>query len=457
MTHARAPESRELRPAKKIGGSVTVPGDKSIAHRAVLLSIIANGPLEVRNFPESEDCHRSLRAARRLGVKVEAGDSAENFRLHPPDRPALESDEPIDCGNSGTTARLLLGILAGLGLQATLVGDESLSQRPMKRVTAPLSELGASFRDTGGRLPITVLAGCPLLPGSYRLELPSAQVKSALLLAAMSANRMFRLEEVTLSRDHTEIMIRHLNGPIQITDYRPQLIEDPQDPRRKRLLREKDFARLLQLSGERGIEAGEIDIPGDISTASFFFGLAAISRKSITVQDVGLNPTRTGFLDVLRQFGSTVEIAERRTVSGELRGTVTVTGGQLKGRKLQGEQIVALIDEVPILAVVAACAEGTTVIRDAGELRVKETDRLAAIAANLTAMGVKAGELEDGLAIEGGKQLHGADIRTFGDHRIAMAFSIAAQIAAGPTVLDDAACVAVSCPDFYERLARVSR
>jgi 3-phosphoshikimate 1-carboxyvinyltransferase len=185
--------------------------------------------------------------------------------------------------------------------------------------------------------------------------------------------------------------------------------------------------------------------------------LAAISKKSITVTNVGLNPTRTGFLDILRQFGATVDITERKSISGESRGTVTVTGGTLKGRKIQGEQIVDLIDEIPILSVVAACAEGTTVIRDASELRVKETDRLAAIATNLRAMGVKAGELEDGLAIEGGKQLHGADITTFGDHRIAMAFAIAAQIAAGPSSLDDASCVAISCPTFFDLLSQVSR
>ncbi len=445
----------ELKPSKKIGGTITVPGDKSIAHRGALLSILATSELVVRNFPDNEDCARSLDVAKRLGVTVESAN--DTLHLTPPTRPSLDSESPIDCGNSGTTARLLIGILAGLRIRAELIGDASLSRRPMKRVINPLIELGGAFVHTDGCLPVTILPDSPLMPGMQRLQLPSAQVKSSLILAALAAGVQMRLEEMIVSRDHTELMIRHLKGDLALTDHKAVLLEDPNDPRKKRLTRTADYQRSIELGSGTRISGGEIDIPGDISTAAFFFGLAAISKKSITVTNVGLNPTRTGFLDILRQFGATVDISDKKTFSGEVRGTVTVTGGVLKGRKIQGEQIVDLIDEIPILSVVAACAEGTTVIRDASELRVKETDRLAAIATNLRAMGVKAGELEDGLAIEGGKQLHGADIATFGDHRIAMAFAIAAQIAAGPSSLDDASCVAVSCPSFFELLSQVSR
>lgn len=449
------PKRRVLKPSKKIGGTISVPGDKSIAHRAALLSILASSEMAVRNFPDNEDCARSLEVAKRLGVSVAR--DGDRLLLTPPSKPTLASDRAIDCGNSGTTARLLIGLLAGLRIRAELIGDASLSKRPMKRVINPLTELGGAFAHTDGCLPVAVLPDSPLLPGIQRLQLPSAQVKSSLILAALASGVHLRLEEMIVSRDHTELMIRHLKGAIELTDHKAVLLEDPDDPRKKRLTRTAEYQRSIEMRSGAKIAGGEIDIPGDISTAAFFFGLAAIAKKSISVTNVGLNPTRTGFLDILKQFGATVEISDRKTISSEARGTVTVTGGALKGRKIQGEQIVDLIDEIPILSVVAACAEGTTVIRDASELRVKETDRLAAIATNLRAMGVKAGELEDGLAIEGGKQLHGTDIITFGDHRIAMAFAIAAQIAAGPSTLDDASCVSISCPQFFDLLHQVSR
>lgn len=445
---------KELSPAKRIGGTLTVPGDKSIAHRAALVSILADAPLTVKNFPDGADCARSLEFARTCGVQIKAVEGG--LHLTPPDRHQLPAQVAIDCGNSGTTARLGSGILAGLPIQATLTGDESLSKRPMNRIAQPLREMGAAIDTTGDRLPITI-SGRRLTPISYRMPVASAQVKSSLLLAAVAARCSLEIHEEIRTRNHTELLLAHLRAPVLIVEAKPVLVEDPLDPRRKKQQMSHPFACSIKLESSAAISGGEISIPGDISTAAFFFALAAICERSVTVTDVGLNPTRTAFLDYLKSAGATVTIQDRKTVSGEVRGTVEVRGGDLKARKIQDDLTAALIDELPVLAVVAALSDGTTVIRNAEELRVKETDRLLAIAENLRRMGCKVGLLDDGLAIEGGTSLHGADIETFGDHRIAMAFSIAAMVAVGPTRLDDPDCVAISCPAFYELLASVAK
>ena len=443
---------RQLKPARKIGGTITVPGDKSVAHRAALFSILAKGPLVVRNFPKGADVLTSLAAAKQFGVLAE--ETETGLRLTPPQTLSISPETIIDCGNSGTTARLLSGLVAGSNLSVILSGDESLSRRPMRRVVDPLTAMGAELFATDGHLPMKV-RGKKLLPFEYRMPVASAQVKSALLLAGLSSNCSVTIREDHVTRDHTELMLTAIGDGISIRDIKPVLIPDPDDPRKKKSVMPESFKKEISINAQARIVGGGIDIPGDISTAAFFFGAAAITGETVTVANCGLNPTRTEILDYLRAAGCTVTITDRVTLSGEPRGSVTVTGGALKARKLSGETTVGLIDEIPIVAVIAACAEGTTIIRDAAELRVKESDRLAAIADNLTRMGVKCGLLDDGLAIEGRQELNGADFASYGDHRIAMAFSIAALAAVGPSTMDDTSCVGISCPEFFELLLQI--
>lgn len=441
--------TRQISPAKAIEGTISVPGDKSIAHRAALLSLLAEGPITVINFPDSADCQTSLKAAQQLGVEVEA--FSDRLVLRPPDEFALSSDTVVDCGNSGTTARLLSGIIAGSEAEVTLSGDESLQRRPMKRIIDPLTQMGAEIFAEHDRLPMRI-RGARLLPFEYRLPVASAQVKSAILLAGLASGCTTVVREDQVTRDHTEIMLQELGEGLEVRHIKPVLVDDPVDPRKRRMEMPEPFKKEVTVSGQARLLGGLVDIPGDISSAAFFFAAAAISGGEVTVENCGLNPTRTGFLDYLKACGCKVKIEDRATVSGEPRGRVTVTGGKLKPRKIQGETTVALIDEIPIVSVIAAYTQGTTIIRDAAELKVKESDRLAAVAQNLDRMGIKCGILDDGLAIEGKIELSGADFRSFGDHRIAMAFTVAALGAVGPSTIDDDTVVDISCPGFFDLL-----
>ncbi len=447
--------TRTLSPAHHVGGIISVPGDKSIAHRAALLSVLAEGPVTIHNYPNNSDCACSLRAAEALGVRIDrAADGA--LSLIPADKPGCSADTLIDCGNSGTTARLTAGLLAGLaGQSAIITGDASLSARPMERVVGPLTAMGAELFDTDGHLPLRV-RGQALLPFEYRLPVASAQVKSALLLAGLAAGCSVQIREDTITRDHTERMIAHLGGAIESREIKPLVQDDPLDPRKKVRFMPEDFKKEISLGSRSRLSGGEVHIPGDMSTAAFFLAAAAITGYTLTVTGVGLNPTRTGFVDYLKAIGCQVRIENATVVSGEPRGDVTVTGVDLKPRKISGDMTVALIYEIPVVAVIAACTPGKTVIRDAAELKYKESNRLDAIAVNLERMGVACGVLEDGLVIEGGSELSGADFLSFGDHRIAMAFSIAALVATGPSTIDNDEVVAVSCPAFYELLSRVT-
>ena len=446
---------RDLKPARKTGGTISVPGDKSIAHRVALMSIVARGPIEVRGFPGNADCAVSLRAAEAFGVKVEKI-AHDRMRLQPPVRPSIESETIVDCRNSGTTSRLLAGLVAGSDLAVILSGDESLSGRPMKRIVDPLTTMGAELIDTDGHLPMTV-RGRKLLPFEYRMPGASAQVKSALLLAGLASGCSVTIWEDIITRDHTELMLSHLAANLEVREVKPVMKPDPVDPRKKRRVMPESFRREIVLGARSTLRSGDIDIPGDISTGAFFFALAALCGKTVTVAGVGLNPTRSAFLDHLKAIGCKVEIENRQVLSGEARGDVTVTGGELKARKIAGETTVGLIDEIPIAAVLAAFSEGETVIRDAAELRVKESDRLEAVAYNLRAMSVSCGVLEDGLIIQGRKEPSGGAFASFGDHRIAMAFAIAAQGAVGPSTIDDPDVVDISCPQFFELLGQITQ
>ena len=444
---------RNLRAAKRIGGTITVPGDKSIAQRAALLSIVSQGPITVVNFPRNADCLSALGAAKNLGVREEDGD--DSMVLHPPTEKSVAPDTIIDCGKSGTTARLLAGLVSGSTQTVILSGDESLSRRPMRRIVEPLTAMGAKLIAVDGHLPLTV-HGRKLLPFEYDLKLPSAQVKSAILLAGLSSSCSVTIREYTPTRDHTELMVGAIGEGLSVREVKSVTEPDPVDPRKKRVSMPEPFKNEITLSSQARILGGTVDIPGDFSTAAFFIGAAAISGGTVTITNVGLNPTRTGLLEHLRAIGCTVQTSKRTVVSGEARGDITVTGGELKGRKIHGEAVVGLIDEIPIIAVMAAFAEGTTIIRDAGELRVKESDRLSAIAENLRLMGVKCGVMEDGLVIEGRLEPAGADFKSFGDHRIAMAFSIASLAAVGPSTLDDDSAVGVSCPNFFDLVQKIT-
>ncbi|MBN1211045.1 MAG: 3-phosphoshikimate 1-carboxyvinyltransferase [candidate division Zixibacteria bacterium] len=440
---------RKLTSAKKVGGTLSVPGDKSIAHRAALLSILASEPVVAVNYPDNLDCRASLEAARKFGVVIERNRNTVTFT--PPSQLELPADIIIDCGNSATTARLLAGLVAGSNLSVILAGDESLSTRPMKRIIDPLREMGAEVFDQDGHLPLKI-EGKKLLPFEYRLPVASAQVKSSLILAALASKCSLTLIEDIITRDHTEIMLAHFGEGLSIREIKPMMIPDPHDPRKKRMSVPEDFKKEIKLASHSVVRGGTVDIPGDISTAAFFMSAAAISGGTLTIENLGLNPTRTSVVEHLKNIGCRVEIRDKNILSGEPRGTVTVTGGPLKARKISGDTTAGLIDEIPIVAIMAAFAEGTTIIRDANELKVKECDRLEATAANLRKMGVKCGLLEDGLAIEGGEERNGADFESFGDHRIAMAFSVAALFLDGPSTIDDDSTVAVSCPEFYNLL-----
>jgi len=421
-------ESWKIEQAPVIRAEITVPGDKSISHRAVILAGLSNGTCVITGFLPSEDCLSTMQAMRELGVEIERPDLT-TLVVHGRSRQLTAPRGDIDCGNSGTTMRLLSGVLAAQPFRTRLVGDASLSRRPMKRVIDPLTQMGAHLQAEGPKsAPPLVIEGGKLTPIHYTSPVASAQVKSAVLLAGLFAHGRTSVTEPSQSRNHTERMLEwFLVGP-HIDDL------------------------TVSVAGEKTPESRDFHIPGDISSAAFWLVAAAAQPGShLLVTDVGLNETRTGVLAVLVRMGAHVrEIIE--VEEGEPYGTVEIQGAKLKGTVIRGKEIPNVIDELPILAVAGALAQGTTLIADAAELRVKETDRLAAIATNLRAMGVNVTETDDGLEIFGGAPLKGARLSSFGDHRIAMAFAIAGLFAEGETFIDGVECVATSYPSFYETL-----
>ena len=448
-------EMKTLKPHRKIGGSLRLPGDKSISHRAALFALLSAEPLRIHNFSDGADCASSLNAVSALGCKV-TQESATTLSVSPGEESPAEP-KTIDFGNSGTTARLLAGIVSGLDIPVIITGDESLSKRPMQRIITPLSALGARFADTNQTLPLSPVGGAH---GTleYRMPVASAQVKSAILLAACAGGGEAAVIEDIRTRDHTERMLKHLGAQIKTQSPRIELREDPSDPRKKIRTVLDDWKARIVVKGAGKLSGGDIDIPGDISTAAFFFAAAAIGKGEVTIEHLGLNPTRTAFLDHLKAIGCEVHIENRVSVSEEQRGAVTVRGAKLKGRKISGALSAQLIDEIPIIAVMACFSEGPTIIRDVAELRVKECDRLEALIENLRLMGAKVGSVEDdGIVIEAKGEMQPADFKSFADHRIAMALSIASLFLSGESTIDNADCVAVSCPRFYELLESIKR
>src|SRR5215216_2324710 len=412
--------------APRIDLEITVPGDKSISHRAVILAALANGVCTLRGFLPSEDCMHTVNAMRALGIKIEHPEPT-TLIIHGKKRVLAAPSQEINCGNSGTSMRLLAGLLAGQNFESRLVGDPGLSKRPMDRIIAPLCEMGASVVAEGpdGTPPLRIHGGS-LRGIQYRTTAASAQVKGALLLAGLFAKGKTTVEQPVPTRNHMEKMLNYF------------LV---------RSTKEDDGS--VSVFGDQVPESRDFDIPGDISSAAFWLvAAAAQSRGHLLVRDVGLNDTRTAMLGVLLRMGAHVREAVEEIEHVEARGVVEVTGFPLKGTVIQGKEVPQLIDELPILAVAGALSDGKTIIRHAEELRVKESDRIAAIAHNLRAMGAQVAEMNDGLEILGPAPLHGARVPSFGDHRIAMSFAIAGLFADGETVVQEAECIRESYPGF---------
>jgi len=419
--------------APKIEAEIRVPGDKSMSHRAVLLAAMSNGTCVVRGFLPSQDCLCTVRAMQELGVPIEQAE--ETTLIVQGQRGNFSApSKSIDCGNSGTLMRLLCGILAAQPFEATLIGDASLSSRPMRRVIEPLTQMGCTIKATGpGQTAPLTIRGAALTPIRYVLPIPSAQVKSAILFASLRTSGKTSIVEPIGTRDHTERMMSYF----LVRSQREKL----------------GNGYLISMHGDQVPESRDFTVPGDISSAAFWLVAAAAQEDSnLLVRDVGLNGTRTGILSVLLRMGASVREVVEDYDQVEPRGEIRIQGGRLRGTVVEGGEIANVVDEIPVLAIAGALAQGKTVIRDAKELRFKETDRLAAIAANLTAMGVEVVEREDGLDIYGGSPLMGARLKSYGDHRIAMAFAVAGLFADGESIIEDADCIATSYPGFDKQL-----
>jgi 3-phosphoshikimate 1-carboxyvinyltransferase len=451
----------KLEPASKFTGHYTPPPDKSIAHRALILAAMATGRSTIEPISRSEDVASTAACLRQLGVSIEQFE--QTWVVESPGFKKWNAPErALDCGNSGTTMRLLTGCLAGQTFESTLIGDDSLTQRPMKRIALPLRQMGARIElSESDTAPIHII-GTPLRGIEYHLPVASAQVKSAILLAGLNAEGATVIYEDHVSRDHTERMLGyaevdcHSEAPPRPTDRREMLaaMEENGD-----IPEPADYHRRITLGDAREVKTADWRIPGDFSAAAFMIVAAIGTRKAeLIVGNAGTNPSRTGLLKILRRMGATVEVERGEQGTGEPSGTLRVKAAKsLKAVKVGKAEVPGVIDELPILAVLAARAEGITVIRGAEELRHKESDRIAAVTHNLRAMGAKVAELEDGWAIEGPTEWHGATIDPRGDHRVAMAFSVAALWADGPTIIEHAEVARISDPDFYYSLTALAR
>ncbi len=423
-----------VRPAKTIRGRVVMPGDKSLSHRAAMMAALAKGASRIKSFSSSADCAATLACLARLGSSIKR--SGSELLVHGVGPDGLRADgEPLDCANSGTTMRLLAGILAGQNFTSILTGDGSLRSRPMARIIEPLEMMGARISSDGGRAPLVIEGHRPLKAIKYGLRVASAQVKSCILFAGLSAKGRTEVVESQATRDHTERMLRWFAVPLE------------------------QGSLSVAVDGPMTLEARDVSIPGDISSAAYFIAAAALlPGSSLEIMNVGVNATRVTFIDRLRSFGFDVAVSDVHDECNEPVGTIQVNGSNSSSESaalLQGALIPQLIDELPLLAVVGSQIEGGIEIRDAAELRAKESDRIAATVQNLRAMGAEVEEFTDGLCVTGQTQLRGAEIDPRGDHRIAMAFAVAGLIAKGETEIKDAECVAVSFPEFFELLEAV--
>lgn len=420
----------DIKPCSGLRGTMCVPGDKSISHRGLLFGAIAKGVTRVENINTGADVRSTVACLRQLGVEIRSGKEAvcvHGRGYHTLAAPA----SALDAGNSGTTMRLLAGMLAAQRFSSTLTGDASLRRRPMHRILEPLRQMGADIQASDSGLPPLLIRGRQLEGITYEIPIPSAQVKSCLLLAGLGASGKTTLEERVATRDHSERLLRAMGAPMSCQGNRISIS-----------------------AGE--LHGIEIHVPGDISAASFLVAAALLVPNSeLKLAAVNTNPTRSGFIDVVRDMGAHVELEEQREIGGEPVATLCVRSSKLHGVKIAGTQIPRLIDELPILAILATGADGQTIIRNASELRAKESDRLHLLASNLQKMGATVEEFGDGLLVTGPVKLRGAEIETSGDHRVAMAFAVAGLVASGTTTIHDAECVQISYPGFFETLRQL--
>lgn len=420
---------------RPLTGELTVPGDKSIGHRAVIFASIAHGMSRIYNLSGGEDNRSTVGAFKNLGVRI--SETGGVLTVEGKGWEGLSAPKTIvDCGNSGTTMRLLSGVLAGRPFVSTLTGDASLSKRPMHRVIEPLGRMGARIesRDGKGCAPLEIRGG-KLKGIRYAMPMASAQVKSAILLAGLQAEGVTTVEEPQQSRDHTEIMARAFGAKLEVTGK-----------------------LMISVEGGNELSATDVRVPGDLSSAAFFMVAAAtVPGSDVVIKNIGCNPTRSGVIDVLRRMGASVEFISMRKESGEPVADIRVAGGALKGVDIGPEMVARTIDEYPALAVAAALAEGATTISGAKELRYKESDRIAVMTEQLRRLGVRVEEREDGMTIEGRGRLEGASVKSYGDHRVAMALAVAGLSSHGGIEIDDTACADISFPGFFDLLEGICR
>jgi 3-phosphoshikimate 1-carboxyvinyltransferase len=423
----------QISPARAISGAILLPGDKSISHRYAMLAAIAEGATKIANYSSGADCQSTLACVRALGAQVERHNGSVQIEgrglegLRPP-------DAALNAGNSGSTIRMLSGILAAQPFVTSIGGDESLSRRPMERIMKPLAQMGARIEARENRFPPLTIHGGQLHPMEYTLPMASAQVKSCVLLAGLFAEGRTTVHEPVRTRDHTELALREFGAEVEIE------------------------RRSITITGRPRLQGRELRVPGDLSAAAFFLVAALIvPESSLTIHGVGLNPTRSALLDLLAEMGAQIKILDVTSAGGELIGDVLVRKSRIVGGVLlEKARTAALIDEIPVLAVLGAASEEGLVVRDASELRVKETDRIATIAENFKRMGLAITVREDGFEVPGCQSFHAAELDSFGDHRIAMAFSVAALAADGPCTILDSGAASVSFPEFFATLQRVA-
>ena len=408
---------------RSVKGEITVPGDKSISHRAVMLGALADGTTHISGFLKGADCLSTIDCFRKMGIDIEV--DGNNVTVHGKGLHGLKKpSETLYTGNSGTTTRLLCGILSGQPFDTSITGDASICKRPMGRVTKPLSLMGADIENEYCPLHIH---GKALKGTEYNMTVASAQVKTALILAALYAEGDTIIHEIEKSRDHTEVMLSAMGADIKVNGL------------------------TIKVGKTEKLAPQDIVVPGDISSAAFFMVLGAVMPNSeITIKNVGINPTRTGIIDVFEDMGADMKLVNKRSAAGEPVADIIIRSSKLKGTTICGSVIPRLIDELPVIAVASVFAEGKTVIKDAEELKVKETNRIRAVVDEFKKCGIDIIETDDGMIINGGKPIHGADFKTYGDHRMAMSLAILAQLADGDSTLDDSKCVDVSYPTFFE-------
>jgi 3-phosphoshikimate 1-carboxyvinyltransferase len=423
---------QRISPARSIGGSITLPGDKSISHRLAMLAAIAEGDSRIANYSTGADCQSTLECLRALGVAIEK--TGSDVVVRGQGLGGLKAPlDALDAGNSGSTIRMLSGILAAQPFTSRIGGDESLSRRPMERIMRPLAEMGASIRAREGKFPPLEIAGGRLRAIDYTLPVASAQVKTCVLFAGLLARGRTTVHEPVRTRDHTEIALREFGASIAIE------------------------GRSVSVEGGAPLEARELRVPGDLSSAAFFLAAALAAPESkLAIRGVGLNPTRSALLDFLISMGGQIKILSLDQAGGELTGDLLVRHSRLRGGVIEKDLAAALIDEIPVLAVLGAISEDGLLVRDAQELRIKETDRIATVAENLKRMGVEAEVFPDGLRVPGRQRFRAAEVFSHGDHRIAMAFAVAALSAEGDTVIRGAEAAAVSFPEFFATLDSIA-